>query len=138
MRKRPARARVLRIGFCCRSEQGSRAPATTTAGRQDHKEAVLHCDRNLPHPATLRPARRNSDYGQPYDYLRESSGEITKNSDDFAGNGALPSRQRERGFTFLRAKPSFRATARPLFRLDAFRRPGATRRSVCGEGSFLE
>jgi hypothetical protein len=40
----------------------------------------------------LRTARCNSDYGQPHDYLRESYGEIIKNSDDFTGAGVLPPR----------------------------------------------
>ena len=40
----------------------------------------------------MRTARCNSDYGQPHDYLRESYGEIIKNSDDFAGAGVLPPR----------------------------------------------
>ena len=54
--------------------------------------------------------------------------------------GALPSRQRGRGFTFLRAKPSFRAVARPLFQWNVFRRPAATARSLeltRGGGSSL-
>ena len=68
----------------------------------------------------------------------EAPAEAASASEVAAQLQTLPSRQRGRGFTFLRAKPSFRAIARPPFRLDAFRRPGAIARSVCVEVSFLE
>jgi hypothetical protein len=47
----------------------------------------------------LQPARCNSDYGQPYDYL--SYGEIIKNSDDFGGAGVVSCGSTEVGLYFF-------------------------------------
>ena len=133
-----AHARILRIGICYRSEQEHSAPGATTAGHEDHKENVLGCDWKLRYSAALQSARCNPDHCQPDDYFRASSGEITKDSGNFGGNDVLPARQRGRRFIFLRAKSSFRAAARQLFRLDAFQLCGANARIPLRQFSFAE
>jgi len=85
-----AHARILRIGICYRSEQEHSVPGATTAGHEDHKENVLGCDWKLRYSAALQSARCNPDHCQPDDYLRASSGEITKDSGNFGGNDVLP------------------------------------------------
>ena len=46
---------------------------------------MLHCERSFQDPATLRSARSNSDYGQPYDYFRPPYGEIIQKLRRLAG-----------------------------------------------------
>ena len=59
-----ARAGILHIGICG-SEQ-ERGPACNRAvGPQDREEGVLRGDRDLPYPAALHTACRNSDHRQP-------------------------------------------------------------------------
>jgi len=59
-----ARARILRIGIC-RSEQKRGPAGDRAAGPKDREEDVLRGDGNLPYPAALQSARRNSDHCQP-------------------------------------------------------------------------
>ena len=114
-----AHVRILRIGICYRSEQEHSAPGAATAGHEDHKKNVLGCDRKLRYSAALQSARCNPDHCQPDDYLRASSGEITKDSAILAVTTCCRTRQRGRRFIFLRAKSSFRAAA-PTFSIGCF------------------
>src|SRR5206468_4782012 len=92
MCKRCACARVLRIGCCLSTEQERRAPATTTAGREDLKEDLLHCDRKLAHSATLRSASCNSDHSWRTGYFRPPYGAITKTPTISPVTSVLPAR----------------------------------------------
>jgi len=70
MRRRRACACVLRIGTCW-SEQGCRrSPTTNTADRQIYQEDLLHCERRIAHPPTLRTGRCNSDHSWRDGYFR--------------------------------------------------------------------
>ena len=61
-----ARAGILYIGICG-SEQERGLACNRAVGPQDREEGVLRCRGDLPYPAALQTARRNSDHHQPDD-----------------------------------------------------------------------
>jgi hypothetical protein len=53
-------------------------PGTTTAGREDRKENVLHVHYNFRYSYALRQDGVDSNHRQPDDYLREPHDQISK------------------------------------------------------------